>query len=390
MIEIGAGIGTFSEFLLASRRVERLVAIEPAVNTFPHLEKRFAGNRRVDVRQGYKQAIADWAFSGVTPPISVEVSDPIQLSTQPSKVCYVLRVGESDLAPHFLNGRKGVYVRTDEFSSRFEVQLANESELSGLMQRRERVVERRDSLVRRSRDRFQAFAASHYDDLGRRPASGMGAWLDLSIGPRFPMQTVCDHSRLIAVLQNVRIRWRQVDFPRTHHHGLVSQHESVIGLDPGSSFSLLEANTWGMLYYATEIELEHNEPTTGIHVYHFVGQLLVFLEHARLILGGLGYTGPLTLHMRMKSMRNVPWLYTSSGNTIQTGPASPLDDGAEVSLDATTEDLQQARDSLLKDLMRAAFYATNWVAAVTQERLDHYVDGGYRYNFWNTSRSGRP
>src|SRR5438046_791179 len=43
------------------------------------------------------------------------------------KVCYVVFTAESDIAPHFLNGRKGVWVRTDEFTSRFEARMANET-----------------------------------------------------------------------------------------------------------------------------------------------------------------------------------------------------------------------------------------------------------------------
>jgi hypothetical protein len=38
-----------------------------------------------------------------------------------------------------------------------------------------------------------------------------------------------------------------------------------------------------MLYYATEIEL-NDEHIEGIHLYHFIGQLLVFLEHAGCVL----------------------------------------------------------------------------------------------------------
>ena len=53
VVEVGAGIGTFSAFLLGSNKVRRLVAIEPATNTYPHLERRFAGDPRVDVRKGY-------------------------------------------------------------------------------------------------------------------------------------------------------------------------------------------------------------------------------------------------------------------------------------------------------------------------------------------------
>jgi SAM-dependent methyltransferase len=59
MIEVGAGIGTFSEFILADSRVKKLVAIEPATNTLPHLAKRFENDPRVDVRQGYLARFAE-------------------------------------------------------------------------------------------------------------------------------------------------------------------------------------------------------------------------------------------------------------------------------------------------------------------------------------------
>jgi len=53
VIEVGAGIGTFSEFLLGSKKVKRLIAVEPAMNTLPHLEERFRNDERVSVLSGY-------------------------------------------------------------------------------------------------------------------------------------------------------------------------------------------------------------------------------------------------------------------------------------------------------------------------------------------------
>ena len=53
VIEVGAGIGTFSDFLLTSQRVEKLIAIEPAANTLPHLQKKFRDSTKVDVLAGY-------------------------------------------------------------------------------------------------------------------------------------------------------------------------------------------------------------------------------------------------------------------------------------------------------------------------------------------------
>ena len=53
VVEVGAGIGTFSDFILSQPRVEKIVAIEPAENTFPTLRSRFAGNSRIEIRKGY-------------------------------------------------------------------------------------------------------------------------------------------------------------------------------------------------------------------------------------------------------------------------------------------------------------------------------------------------
>ena len=107
------------------------------------------------------------------------------------------------------------------------------------------------------------------------------------------------------------IPWRQVGFPRSTGGGFISQHESAICLRPGSSFSILEATTWGVLFYAAEVEFEpppQVKDVQGIHSLHFVGQLLVFLEHARRVLSALNYAGPLALELRLEAIRGVPWI----------------------------------------------------------------------------------
>jgi predicted HTH transcriptional regulator len=90
----------------------------------------------VGIQSSYKQTIAQWCFDGVSPPLVAGVSDPIPTPSGNGKVCYVIYVAKSDVAPHFLNGRKGIWVRTDEFSAHFEARLANENELRHLFDRR--------------------------------------------------------------------------------------------------------------------------------------------------------------------------------------------------------------------------------------------------------------
>src|SRR2546428_9992920 len=92
---------------------------------------------------GYRQQIVQWCYDGVWPPPEVFVSDPIPTPQDASKVCYVIHIPLSGEAPHFLNGRKGAYVRTDEHSQRFEPQLASYEELTHLGNRRAALVQRR-------------------------------------------------------------------------------------------------------------------------------------------------------------------------------------------------------------------------------------------------------
>jgi predicted HTH transcriptional regulator len=114
----------------------------------------------VDEEAGYKQKVIDWCFKHVSPPLTVEVSDPIPAPNASGKVCYVIYTPESEVAPHFLNGRKGIWVRTDEFSARFEAELANDNELRHLLDRRKLIRERRVSLLDRARKRFDTLAAA--------------------------------------------------------------------------------------------------------------------------------------------------------------------------------------------------------------------------------------
>lgn len=53
VVEVGAGIGTFSSFLLSHVNVRQLTALEPAANLFPHLSRRFSEDSRVSCVNSY-------------------------------------------------------------------------------------------------------------------------------------------------------------------------------------------------------------------------------------------------------------------------------------------------------------------------------------------------
>jgi Putative DNA-binding domain len=339
---------------------------------------RITGLPGVAPERGYKQTIIQWCTGGATPPLTAEVSDPIPAPRADGRVCYVINVRESELAPHFLNGRKGLYVRTDEFSSRFEPRLATEYELRYLLDRRRLIREHRTALLQRARERFQTFSRQQAtEDLqGSKP---LPAFLVLTLVPQYPARPVVDHEGLLSLLRRTSVSWRHVGFPQDL--SLISQHESAIALRPCNRWSLLEANIWGMLSYATGIG-EEREQFRGIHTPQFLGYILVFLKHAARIMRDLGLMTSVHVEVLLHGVRGIPWVHFPSGFPAH-GPCSVLDDTVSFSLTATTETLMQSRDQFAMDLLRLVFFAMNWPGTADDPaKLAALVRWGNEYNGW--------
>jgi len=232
--------------------------------------------------------------------------------------------------------------------------------------------------LQRTHERFQTFSRQlTAEDLqGSKP---LPVHLVLTLVPRYPARPVVDHARLLSLLRQTSLPWRGVGFPRDPN--VISQHESAISLHPGDRWSLLEANIWGMLSYATGIG-EEREQYRGIHTPRFLGNILVFLEHAARIMRTLRLTTSIHVEVLLQGVRGVPWVHFPSGFP-QEGSHSELDDTVTFSLTTSTEVLTQSRDLLAMDLLRLVFFAMNWPGAADDpKKLDSLVHFGYQYNQW--------
>ena len=58
VVEVGAGIGTFSDCLLNCAKVTELTLIEPSDTLFPILQHRFAGETRVKTMHSYVEHLS--------------------------------------------------------------------------------------------------------------------------------------------------------------------------------------------------------------------------------------------------------------------------------------------------------------------------------------------
>jgi hypothetical protein len=338
----------------------------------------------VDEQPGYKQKVVQWCFDAVSPPLLVEVSDAIPSPAGGGKFCYVIHTAESEVAPHFLNGRKGVWVRTDEFSQRFEPQLATENELRLLLNRRQAIQERRAEIVRRSRRRLERFVSPEAQGVGDAKRSAPAVRLEVSVGPRFPARPACTQAALVESFKNCHITWCGAPFPHISVP-LASQHESILSLETHPAKMMVEANVWGMLFYGTDLPtkiiLEQNT-INGIHLHRFAGHLLVFAEHAKRMISCLGCVGPLSFDVTLSGIRGIPWLYADMGG-ICDGPKSPLDDEFSFSLPATSEELREQRDKLVLAMLQFVLFATNWSDFANRPAsLESLLRSGYKFSMW--------
>jgi hypothetical protein len=339
---------------------------------------------------GFKQMVVDWCFKGVSPPLEVDVSDPIPTASGSGKFIYVIKVAESDIAPHFLNGRNGVWVRTNEFSGRVEPTLANEIELRHLFDRRRLIHDRRDALLRRAKKRYDALAdKTNRDRSGNR--TKLGALLELAIVPRFPAQPLCKQEELESLISQNTLIWRQVNFPNIKN-GIISQHESALVLHAAhAEYSIFEADIWGLVFYGTRIDDNRQGLLTGtpdttedtaIHLRQFVGYVLVFMANAANMLRALGYAGPINIEVQLKSIRGVGWLRFLKSSDSER-PGSELDDEVAFAIATTSDELSSRADGIAMDVLRYALFAVNSSDLVdTPQTLQQVIRDGYEFNFW--------
>ncbi|HTM42500.1 MAG TPA: ATP-binding protein [Terriglobales bacterium] len=340
----------------------------------------------IDEVPGYKQRLIQWSFDAVTPPLTLEVSEPIPVPAATGKVAYVIFVPESDVAPHFLNDRKGVWVRTDEFSQRFEARLADEIELRHLLDRRKLILERRDSLVERAKARFEAFARSTSEPSDGTKRSLVGPRLSFSVGPRFPARALRNHGELTSLIMKNHLNWRSGIFPDFTRGNLLTQHESAVVVGPSREqpYSIFECNVWGMLFYCTPVAEEHYQVGWGIHLYEFVGHILLFLHHAGEMLNALGYpSGPIVIQAVLSSLIGTPWLYSPGGMPVMfMKKVLQLDNDITFSVPTTSEALREKHDGVAMEVLRYVFFGVNWADLNKPETLEGLVRSGYTFNSW--------
>jgi hypothetical protein len=295
-------------------------------------------------------------------------------------------VPESDVAPHFINGRKGVWIRTDEFTNRFRAELANENELRALFDRRRAVRERRELNAQRARERFEAHLVNRHTDTGGNLTT-VGPILELCVTPRFPARQLCPHGDLNQYLNRAAFRWTGVQFLGQGSQPITA-YESVIIRDRinAGSTSMFSVDVWGTCFYATQIAVEVTNiagvSVTGIHRASVNGFVMAFLLHAARTLKQLGYFGSVVVQVTLKSLRGLHWLY-GTGSAVYDKLGSELDQNISFELPELSEVFYQDPYSLGARILETIYFSCNWGDLVDDPvKLKGMLYEGFAYNNW--------
>jgi len=280
----------------------------------------------LDPIPNFKQTLLEWAVRWLYPPVTdIQVSDPIPVAGG-AKVCYVVHVPASMSAPHFVETRKGCYirVRVDEHSMTFEPKLATLDEILRLTDRRKAMIRRREELRRTALRRWEARGRRIRRPYGTgKPVPSVLLWAV----PEFPIERLIEPGGLHHALTRANVSYslqHETYLPDVtgaptrepigaypwEHSNWFSQQDAVIIEKPGFEWdSHLEVSAFGSVLACQQ--LAHawklgDKDIEGPERNHLIGYPLLYMLFLRNLLRALGYGGPALVRVELRDIRGVP------------------------------------------------------------------------------------
>ena len=239
----------------------------------------------------FSSSIFQWCFSGIYPPIIPIVTQPIATPKDSSKYIYVVFVEESSDGPHFLNDRKGCYVRVDEYSQRIKPRKATLPEIEFLQNRRRLALQLRDSLFDRAQRRFDI-------NVAKAPSS---PYFSFCVTPKFPGSLTYDSKLIGNFVTNTRKM-----AARGSNAVIQSQPDGFFFSNPGVNKSYFEIDVYGLIYYAEEFRWSRDfSVSQEIQVAQIFALVIFYLAYARDFYKEIGYDGTLLITIQLNNISGI-------------------------------------------------------------------------------------
>ncbi len=327
------------------------------------------------------QTIVQWCFEEIYPPIIPSVSPPIPHPKRKDRYFYVIYIEQSQQTPHILNkSRKGLYVRTDEYSQKFLTRLAKFDELEFLINKRKKAEELSNSLIHRARLRLSTHKRIKYQE-----HHGTDALLHLCLIPLFPQNRMFGPEKLIPFAKESVIKARGGNFPDLCDEKLHSQFESIISENPGIGYySYFEINIYNMLFYVCDITREYKTDHTTMHVIPLkvlMAEIILFLEYAKKFYSKSGFNGMLKFIIRLENIYRQK--IRVEGEKIQKSRISYIDNQMEMDRTFSIMKLSRHKEIAL-DVFKELCFSLGYkkIYELPEERIDRFFKDGLNYLGW--------
>lgn len=265
-----------------------LIGIEESKDSKPKVP--IAG---VAFNKGLQERVTNIILSNVMPPVFPEIQ--VCSNGSGDRAIVVIRIHQSNQAPHAIAGNTRVYIRTGNLNNPEE--LARVDEIEWLKNRRQKSELLRESLFSRAKDRA-----------ARRTKPANSPWLTLALSPLYPVKSFMDPPGLQALRWDIQVENRGNTFPQPDYKSGVLAQESLIIEDPTEQYSAYtEMSVFGLYFsqqclFGKHFDGDDSEPRMYLEqVLIAVSQLIGSGEK---FYSRIGYWGPLWFRLQLDELHN--------------------------------------------------------------------------------------
>ena len=248
---------------------------------------------------GIQEQIQQSALTGIYPPVMPEVI--IRDVPGPTEnVVVIVRVNESQQAPHALQSSNHVYIRVGSITQPYKLdyKLANIDRIEYLLKRRERPEPIIHQILNRMEDRAQACLEEQDES---------NPYLTLICRPVFPYRPIISPSEIVAFLREYHRK--HANHPNRYHFVFpFKEGEVTFGTRKvtggvgfiGRSF-YYEINEYGILYHGTRLLAEQFKENT-LRDYDVIHEIYELLHYARIFYQECAYSGDIEFQARLRQV----------------------------------------------------------------------------------------
>ncbi len=299
----------------------------------------------VEKKSNPRQRIQSVCIDHIYPPVIPEIQE-YELPSDKDKVIILVRIPMSDTVPHTINERTGFYIRVQD---RCDPREMTDEEIKFLLNKREKLIERREWLIKRSYERV--FPPDVKRNYMLTPA------ILISI-PLYPLSALVERSKLYDIYKQSELPVNQ-SFPLSLD-GIKSASDSIYAYITNKDDDKVtvrkerygELNIFGQISHF-ENAVHNFNSAEGIWLGYELRTLFMMVKFMGNVYKNLGFWGIIKFILRVENCRGVKlisprygWTHNEELTTME------LDREIKIERECAVSDLLEEPDSFIENIFQ--------------------------------------